>query len=150
MKNLLIIRGIPGSGKSTLAKSLVDDGHYDIFLEADQYFMKDGEYKFDPSQLSKAHQWCKDEVKKNLDNGKRVIVSNTYTTWGELFNILEIVDGEADVIEMITFYGSIHNVPEEAMKRMRNRWIDKTDFLINFDHTFGRTFGGEYFFYGTV
>ena len=41
-KVLYIVRGIPGSGKSTFAKSL-GGTHF----EADMFFMKDGEYKFD-------------------------------------------------------------------------------------------------------
>ena len=38
MKKLILLRGIPGCGKSTLAKSLGG-----IHIEADQYFMEDGE-----------------------------------------------------------------------------------------------------------
>ena len=45
MKELFLLRGLPGSGKSTLAKSL--DG---IHVEADQFFMVGGEYKFDASK----------------------------------------------------------------------------------------------------
>ncbi len=46
MKELFLLRGLPGSGKSTLAKSL-SDSH----IEADMFFMKDGEYKFDGSKI---------------------------------------------------------------------------------------------------
>ena len=53
MKQLILLRGLPGSGKSTFAKSLGG-----IHIEADQYFMQDGEYKFDASQLKHAHNYC--------------------------------------------------------------------------------------------
>jgi len=53
MKELILLRGLPGSGKSTLAKSL--DG---IHIEADQFFMIDGEYRFDASKLKDAHNYC--------------------------------------------------------------------------------------------
>ena len=55
---LVLLRGLPGSGKSYL-------GHYiwTSVFEADKYFEQDGEYKFDPSKLKEAHQWCKDQVK---------------------------------------------------------------------------------------
>ena len=43
MKELYLLRGLPGSGKSTLAKSLGGE-----HVEADQYFISDGEYLFDP------------------------------------------------------------------------------------------------------
>ena len=46
MKELYLIRGLPGSGKSTLAKSIGG-----IHIEADQYFVESGVYKFDVLQL---------------------------------------------------------------------------------------------------
>ena len=56
-KNLYLLRGIPGAGKSTLAKQL-GDSHF----ETDGFFMVDGEYKFDPTKLRKAHEWCQSQV----------------------------------------------------------------------------------------
>ena len=56
-KNLYLLRGIPGAGKSTLAKQL-GDSHF----ETDGFFMVDGEYKFDPTKLREAHQWCQSQV----------------------------------------------------------------------------------------
>ena len=43
MKELFLLRGLPGAGKSTLAKSLRG-----THLEADSFFMVNGEYKFRP------------------------------------------------------------------------------------------------------
>ena len=48
-KVLYIVRGIPGSGKSTFAKSL-GGTHF----EADMFFMKNGEYKYD---MFKNKEW---------------------------------------------------------------------------------------------
>ena len=65
MKNrtLYIVRGLPGSGKSTLAKKLCPRDAY----EADDWFVDhDGIYKFDPSQLSKAHRYCQIVVKNAM------------------------------------------------------------------------------------
>ena len=79
MKELFLLRGLPGSGKSTLAKSLVGE-HF----EADMYFVRDGEYKFDANKLSNAHKWCKISVEECMNlRYNRVIVSNTFTQNGK-------------------------------------------------------------------
>ena len=62
MKDLILLRGVPGSGKSTLAKILVGDKEY-CHKEADMYFIdNDGAYKFNPSEIKDAHNWCREEV----------------------------------------------------------------------------------------
>lgn len=53
MKELFLLRGLPGAGKSTLAKT-IGGKHF----EADMYFIKDGEYKFEADKLKMAHNWC--------------------------------------------------------------------------------------------
>jgi uridine kinase len=45
---LYLIRGVPGSGKSTFAQSLLDKFVVQRMYEADQYFVQNGEYQFDP------------------------------------------------------------------------------------------------------
>lgn len=57
MQILTLIRGISGSGKSTLANSLSEKTG-SIHVEADQFFILNGEYKFDRSKLSEAHEKC--------------------------------------------------------------------------------------------
>jgi adenylate kinase family enzyme len=95
MKNLYLLRGIPGAGKSTLAKQL-GDAHF----EADSYFMVDGEYKFDPTKLRKAHEWCQGQVELamiqnhvtyGLDSSD-IVVSNTFTQEWEMKNYYSLAD----------------------------------------------------------
>ena len=45
MKSLILVRGIPGSGKSTFAKEI---SYGFPFLSADDFFMIEGKYQFDP------------------------------------------------------------------------------------------------------
>ena len=123
MVTLTIIRGLPGTGKSTLGKSLVADVH----LEADMFFMVDGEYRFDVNKLHQAHSWCLNETIRHLVKGHDVVVSNTFTTMKELNPYLEVaarLQAKVVVYRMTHMYGSIHNVPAETMKKMAARFSD--------------------------
>lgn len=123
-RGLILIRGLPGSGKSTLAQCLMRSfGH--AHLEADQFFMRDGRYDFRAADLPLAHQWCQNETRRLLTSGMTVIVSNTFTTVKELrpyFDIAAEFELIPQVIACQNEFGSIHNVPEETMTRMRQRW----------------------------
>ena len=126
MPKLTIIRGLPGSGKSTKADELMD---WKTFVyEADQFFMIRGEYRFNPALLGAAHDWCYGNTVSTLHEGSNVIVSNTFTRLWELEKYLAIPtllpDVTVNVIEMKTQYGSIHGVPEEKLKQMKDRWQD--------------------------
>jgi adenylate kinase len=129
---LIIVRGIPGSGKSTLARlmssSLAEDTAH---FEADMYFIgDDGEYRFDVSGLRSAHAWCQDQTEKEIirmqsNNGGTVIVSNTFTTKKELTPYFKISSRHGiipSVIHCQNTFKSIHNVPEDIMVAMQNRF----------------------------
>jgi predicted kinase len=119
---LLLVRGLPGSGKSTLAKNLI--GWY-WHIETDQFWMQDGEYKFDASKLGEAHAWCQEKTRKLLKDGFSPVVSNTFTTKKELkpyFDIAKEFDIVPTVILCQSSWGNIHNVPEETLKRMAARF----------------------------
>lgn len=132
MTTLYIIRGLPGSGKSTLARKLADEygcSHY----EADQYFMEDGVYKFDPSKLRKAHEQCWNHTFDDISQGRNVIVSNTFTTIKEMREYFYLANSsgcELVILECVGNYGSIHGVPEEKIEQMRNRWVSAGDLWV--------------------
>lgn len=124
MSRLIIIRGLPGSGKSTLAQKLLAvavDRHY----EADQYFIVEGEYKFDASKLGRAHEWCQERTRSALRDGKSVVVTNTFTTVKELrpyFAMAQEFGIVPQVIVAQNDFGSVHNVPAETLAKMRERF----------------------------
>ena len=132
MKTLILLRGLPGSGKSTFAKLF----HTTFWFEADKYFEdEDGNYYFDPTKLKEAHQWCKNRVEfsMNAPNGfppELIVVSNTSTTEKELEPYLELATKyDYKVVSLIVEnrHGSqsIHNVPEETLVKMKNRFSIK-------------------------
>lgn len=132
IKNFYIVRGVPGSGKSTLANLLV--GHDFLVCEADKYFSKDGEYKFDASKLKEAHEWCRDLVetymKDSLINDhfyRNIAVSNTFTREWEMQPYIDLGQKYGYriftiVVENRHGHDNIHNVPTETIQKMRDRF----------------------------
>lgn len=128
-KILYIVRGIPGSGKTTFAKTLGG-----VHFEADQYFMVDGEYKFDVAKLKEAHKWCQGQVSNamlinyttgNLNNV--IVVSNTFTQEWEMTPYIEMAkEWEYTVFTIVVEnrHGgeNVHGVPEDKLEIMRNRF----------------------------
>lgn len=131
-KIVYIIRGIPGSGKSTLAKNLVD--HDFLVCEADKYFIKEGEYRFDPSKLKEAHNWCKGQVemymKDSLINNqfyKKIAISNTFTMEWEMkpyFDLAEKYGYSVFSIIVENRHGgkNLHGVSDQKLEEMRSRF----------------------------
>ncbi|KAJ3155641.1 NEDD4-binding protein 2 [Geranomyces variabilis] len=73
---LYILRGAPGSGKSTLARSL---SHTHVF-STDDFFVcsETGVYKFDATQLGRAHEWNQHRAKVALaEKVPVVVIDNT-------------------------------------------------------------------------
>lgn len=124
--SLVLIRGLPGSGKSTFARSLVRLGwaHY----EADMYFMRHGEYLYNPKYVHTAHRWCLEHVAAALPFYENVAVSNTFLRKRELAPYFclahRMLKEEPIVITMPNNYGSVHSIPEEKLDRMRRRWCN--------------------------
>jgi predicted kinase len=127
-KELFLLRGLPGSGKSTLAAQLGGS-----LVEADRYFMQYGEYKFDASKLKEAHAWCRDQVRKwmEVDNAgydvDRIVVSNTFTQEWEMKPYYELAEKYGYRVYSIVVENrhggkNVHNVPDEAIDRMRKRF----------------------------
>lgn len=124
MQQLVIIRGLPGSGKSTLARSMKGFSHY----EADTYFLdEEGDYHYDKSMIKEAHEWCRKSVSEALASGKNVVVSNTFTRIFEMtpyFDLAARFNIKPMIIKMEGNFGNIHNVPEEVIRIMKQRWED--------------------------
>ena len=121
--SVILVRGLPGSGKSTYAQTAYPNH---IHLEADMYHVDyTGMYVFNPSRLKNAHEWCLDSFKAFVNSHKNVIVTNTFTTMKEIMPYIrhaKLTNTQFNVIRMVSEYGSVHNVPEETIARMKARF----------------------------
>lgn len=130
-KYLFLIRGIPGSGKTSFAKMIWSDY---VIVEADKFFEKDGEYKFDPTKLKDAHQWCKDTVEQFMKDNElnhqfypEIVVSNTFTQEWEMQPYIDLANKYGYkifslIVENRHGNKSVHNVPDETIQKMINRF----------------------------
>lgn len=131
-KILYIVRGIPGSGKSTFAKTLGG-----IHIEADQYFVDvDGNYNFDGSKIKLAHEYCKGQTEAWMKtdgtqvNVDKIVVSNTFTQEWEFqpyFELAEKYGYKTFCVIIENRHGNTneHNVPEDKIEQMKNRFSIK-------------------------
>ena len=126
-KVLFLMRGLPGSGKTTAATILAGE-EYPVY-EADMYFYKkDGTYEFDAKNLGLAHKWCIDRTEQSMkDETEKIFVSNTFTTDWEMSAYFKLAEKYGYtvftfVVENRHGKKSIHNVPEESFKKMKDRF----------------------------
>lgn len=124
---LVLIRGLPGTGKTTLAQSFVAKGFR--HFEADQFFMRDGQYRFVKKQLPEARAWCLNQVRTALEGGELVCVANVFATVDDIRSYTQLgVDYQ--VVEATHPGRSIHKVPAATLRAMQRHWLPTAE-LIN-------------------
>jgi hypothetical protein len=132
-KELILLRGVPGCGKSTTAELIGAGGAGYAHFEADMYFMEGGEYKFDPTKLRDAHQWCQSSVEHAMllnhttGHNSRIIVSNTFTQEWEMeayYTLAKQWGYKVFSIIVENRHGGVneHGVPEDKIELMKNRF----------------------------
>lgn len=122
-KTLILVRGISGSGKSTFAATLGCPVY-----SADDYFMVDGVYRFNPMKLEFAHNHCKNSVLHAMYGGAdKIAVANTFTQAWEMEDYLwmaKAYDYTVFTIIVENRHGgaNIHDVPDETVEKQRQRF----------------------------
>ncbi|MBL8311338.1 MAG: AAA family ATPase [Burkholderiales bacterium] len=120
----VLLRGLPGSGKSTLARQLSAD-HGFRHLEADQHFVVEGVYRFDPARVADAHAVVVRDALSALQLGEQVVVANTHVRLWEMAAIVgaaRLAGKRLCIVECAGEWANVHAVPLAAMHRMRERW----------------------------
>lgn len=128
MKNLYIIRGLPGSGKSTFAKTLADAINA-VHFEEDMYLTeRDGTYFWSEERFNRAICVCHNETHKAMRMGRlNIVVSNVF----EDAEQLKVYQNFADEFGYRVTYliaenrrggVNVHNVPQDALDDIRNRF----------------------------
>ena len=124
MKKIFLIRGVPGAGKTTLIKSL----NVDFNVSADMYHVNGiGVYDWKPQNVKLSHEWCQNQVITAMQEGRSIAVDNTYTTLREMgpyFELAKTFGYEVTTLIVENRHGSksVHNVPEETIRKMKERF----------------------------
>lgn len=123
-KSLIIVRGLPGSGKTSFAE-LFEDVH---ICTADDYHMVGDKYDWKPENVSSAHSKCQTKCERLMSIGSpRVVVANTTTTIDEMKPYYELAVKYgykvfSVIVENRHGHTNVHNVPDETIQKMRNRF----------------------------
>lgn len=123
---LTLIRGLPGSGKTTMAKAMLMEDPKTCHVETDHYFTDyDGNYNYNATELTDAHEWCQHVTKNNLLENIDVVVSNTFSRRWEMKPYLDMameLGAQVEILETTGEYASVHNVPKHIIAAMKQRW----------------------------
>lgn len=138
-QQVIILQGVSGSGKSTLAAKFHEELNA-IIVSADNYFIDNGEYKFDVKLLGKAHASCFLSFMEAVDSGENVVVDNTNTTATEIMpysayvnakNFALEVEGYNEVVDFKIIWvqrdiekciaGNLHGVPAGGVRAQAKR-----------------------------
>lgn len=136
-KTVVILRGLPGSGKSHYVDHFHvswirncgrDEKIVPVICSADDFFMVDGEYRFDPSAIGLAHAECFRKFVDAVNNKavRSVIVDNTNITQAEFSPYVTYGLAYGCDVKLVTMWCPLetamsrqtHDVPSFVMLRM--------------------------------
>jgi predicted kinase len=133
-KQLIVMRGLPGSGKSFVADAFRNKAGCAVF-STDDFFMVNGHYRFDPTQLTQAHQTTFRKFVEAVNKEVEVIViDNTNIHASEFAPYMTYAAAYGYETRLVSVWCPLqtamdrqsHGVPAEVMIRM-NRDLDRND-----------------------
>jgi predicted kinase len=129
--DLILLRGVPGSGKTTLGNIILFNTQSNIqdVLSADNFFVNEkGEYIFEAIKLKEAHNDCQVKCAERMRNQfSKIVVANTFTQEWEMepyFTMAERYNYRVHCVIVENRHGNknVHNVPDEKISAMTNRF----------------------------
>lgn len=129
--DLILLRGVPGSGKTTLGNIILFNTQSNIqdVLSADNFFVNEkGEYIFEATKLKEAHNDCQVKCAERMRNQfSKIVVANTFTQEWEMepyFTMAERYNYRIHCVIVENRHGNknVHNVPDEKISAMTNRF----------------------------
>lgn len=126
MPNIVIVRGIPGAGKTTYVKTNDEFKNY-VYLDADMFHTSNGVYSFQCNNIQASHEWCKEKARQSYNDGKDVVIANTFTQKWEIDSYLTVLGVNVDstnvrIIHVNGAFANIHGVPDSSINAMKYRW----------------------------
>ena len=101
-KVMFIMRGLSGSGKSTIVKVIQSVYKTAVVCSADNYFMKNGEYKFKQQELTAAHSQCLDNARQACESGcSPVIIDNTNVKCWEMVKYFKVANSNSYTVILV-------------------------------------------------
>lgn len=131
MKTVIILRACSGAGKSTFAGFIKSNNkNATTICCADDFFMQNGEYKFDARKLGAAHSFCKKTFLNALEqNIPTVIVANTNTKTQDFLYYMDLASEFGYVVFSLVVENrhgnkNIHDVPFEVLNKQKDNIIN--------------------------
>lgn len=131
---MTILRGVPGSGKSHLANLLLDVPGTVVY-STDDFFMVDGEYRFDPKKLGSYHAANQRRAREACAaRTPHIVIDNTHVKAWEAREYVRMAfehDYKVVFVEPTVPWAkdaeecakrNTHGVPLETIKRMLDGW----------------------------
>lgn len=130
MKTVIIMSGVSGSGKSTYVKHNFKGS---TVCSADDFFMRNGKYSFDPNKLDEAHGFCLRKYARALAlDEQRIVVDNTNLTAEEIAPYYAMARAYGYEVELVTLWvhaktaeRNVHGVPAKSLERMVSKLQDR-------------------------
>ena len=130
-RNLILLRGVSGAGKSTVANLFVD-AH---IISTDDFFIFDGEYRFDANNLAKNHAKAVDMTEQEMryamyhyeTEKHTIVIHNTFTKRWEMKPYFILAEKYGYMIHTLIVENrheseSIHNIPQPTVEAQRYRF----------------------------